>query len=69
MGAVLVNKTNRLLRKKAVVFARLGGNLSVVRFPPSIMDQIFKKRVQKYMKFMLHEYWAKNTKIFNSISR
>ena len=38
---------NMLLRKKVVAFARLGEKLSVVRFPPSIIDQDLKKIVQK----------------------
>ena len=54
---------NMLLRKKVVVFARLGGKLSVVRFPPSIIDQCLKKIVQKNtpQSWALLVFWWKKT--------
>ena len=36
-----------LLRKKVVTFARLGGKLSAVGFPPSIIDQVLTKIVSQ----------------------
>ena len=48
---VVIQKVNNfpymLLRKKVVTFARLGGKLSAVGFPPSIIDQVLKKIVSK----------------------
>ena len=57
-------------QKKGGCIRKARGKTIDSAFSPQYYGPNFpKKRVQKYMKFMLHEYWAKKTKKFNSISR
>ena len=47
-----------LLRKKVIVFARLGGKLHVVQFPPTIEYQFEGKVVHTRYQFLDAHYWA-----------
>ena len=49
-----------LLKKKVIVFARLGGKLKVVQFPPTTEHQNQGIFVPKRYQNMHGQYWAEN---------